>query len=166
MEPLSPEDKQKLSHILKGKGVPDLATRQLADRLSTHEALVKGGVCTYIVTDADPYGYAIAFCYKYGSHVLRYYEGLISRDAIRIGVSPRDWDEFAVDVSKLQQMSAKDYDKLKSLLDNNQISDSERSELELFKEGKKSHLGIILTTSHVQTSQNVVDPKAQLKLER
>ncbi|POW02053.1 hypothetical protein PSHT_12282 [Puccinia striiformis] len=81
--------------------------------------------------------------------------------------------EFAVDVSKLQQMSAKDYDKLKSLLDNNQISDSEskwwfisRSELELFKEGKKSHLGIILTTSHVQTSQNVVDPKAQLKLER
>ncbi|KAI7965358.1 hypothetical protein MJO29_003456 [Puccinia striiformis f. sp. tritici] len=81
--------------ILCGRGTPDLSTRQLANRLSTHEELVKRGVSTYIISDTDPYGYSITFCYKYGSWALQFYEGLTSRNAIRIGVSPMDWNELS-----------------------------------------------------------------------
>ncbi|KAI7959609.1 hypothetical protein MJO28_003400 [Puccinia striiformis f. sp. tritici] len=81
--------------ILCGRGTPDLSTRQLANRLSTHEELVKRGVSTYIISDANPYGYSITFCYKYGSWALQFYEGLTSRNAIRIGVTPMDWNELS-----------------------------------------------------------------------
>ncbi|KNF02630.1 hypothetical protein PSTG_04225 [Puccinia striiformis f. sp. tritici PST-78] len=149
-----------------GRGTPDLSTRQLANRLSTHEELVKRGVSTYIISDTDPYGYSITFCYKYGSWALQFYEGLTSRNAIRIGVSPMDWNEFNVHVSQIQPMDEEDYHKLKFLLDDNQISDSERSELEVFKEGQKSDLGIIFTSLDVQIAGNPQDTREKVNLEK
>ncbi|POV98891.1 hypothetical protein PSHT_13798, partial [Puccinia striiformis] len=134
-----------------GRGTPDLSTRQLANRLSTHEELVKRGVSTYIISDTDPYGYSITFCYKYGSWALQFYEGLTSRNAIRIGIQPMDEE---------------DYHKLKFLLDDNQISDSERSELEVFKEGQKSDLGIIFTSLDVQIAGNPQDTREKVNLEK
>ncbi|KAI7959608.1 hypothetical protein MJO28_003399 [Puccinia striiformis f. sp. tritici] len=63
-------------------------------------------------------------------------------------------------------MDEEDYHKLKFLLDDNQISDSERSELEVFKEGQKSDLGIIFTSLDVQIAGNPQDTREKVNLEK
>ena len=70
--------------MVTGKGVPDLATRQLVHLLSVSLPVL-------IITDCDPYGLEIFLTYKYGSLASCYYqEPLAAPLCWWLGVHPAD----------------------------------------------------------------------------
>ena len=76
--------------MVTGKGVPDLATRQLVYRLSTQFILP-----VVILTDCDPYGFVIALTYMFGSLAMAWApERLVVPSAIWLGLLPSDLGEL------------------------------------------------------------------------
>ena len=82
--------KRKFSRVLMvtGKGVPDLATRQLVSYLAI-------GLPVLILTDCDPYGLEIFLTYKYGSLASSYcQEPLAAPFSWWLGVHPADLQDL------------------------------------------------------------------------
>ena len=70
--------------LITGKGVPDLATRQLVSYLAI-------GLPVLILTDCDPYGFEIFLTYKFGSLASSYcQEPLAAPFSWWLGVHPAD----------------------------------------------------------------------------
>ena len=97
--------------MVTGKGVPDLATRQLVYRLTTQFILP-----VVILTDCDPYGFEIALTYKFGSLAMAWVpERLAVPSAIWLGLLPSDLDELGIEEESMRPLSREDRKKIQDL---------------------------------------------------
>ena len=97
--------------MVTGKGVPDLATRQLVYRLTTEFSLP-----TFILTDCDPYGIEIALTYKFGSLAMAWTpERLAVPSAIWLGLLPSDLGQLEIGEESMRPLSKEDRKKIQDL---------------------------------------------------
>ena len=97
--------------MVTGKGVPDLATRQLVYRLTTEFSLP-----TFILTDCDPYGIEIALTYKFGSLAMAWTpERLAVPSAIWLGLLPSDLCQLEIGEESMRPLSKEDRKKIQDL---------------------------------------------------
>ena len=97
--------------MVTGKGVPDLATRQLVYRLSTQFVLP-----VVILTDCDPYGFEIALTYKFGSLAMAWApERLAVPSAIWLGLLPSDLGALDIEEESMRLLSREDRKKIQDL---------------------------------------------------
>ena len=97
--------------MVTGKGVPDLATRQLVYRLTTQFILP-----VVILTDCDPYGFEIALTYKFGSLAMALApERLAVPSAIWLGLHPTDLDGLCIEEESMRPLSREDRKKIQDL---------------------------------------------------
>ena len=97
--------------MITGKGVPDLATRQLVYKLNTDLQLP-----VFLLTDCDPYGVEIALVYKFGSLAMTWApERLAVPSSILLGLLPSDIAKIGLPDSSMKQMSGDDFSKLQDL---------------------------------------------------
>jgi len=94
--------------MITGKGVPDLATRQLLYHLSSHLCLP-----VLILTDCDPYGLDIFLMYKFGSLAMTWAaEPLAVPSSVWLGFLPTDLEEFCISSSCMKLHSDQDRKKM------------------------------------------------------
>lgn len=104
---------------LKGKGYPDVATRQLVKSLSDN---LPSTIPIMALVDADPYGIDIALTYKYGSKSMKHQnEGLAARRVQWMGVSTADILEMGIDRDALLPITVHDQKKASSMLCSTEI---------------------------------------------
>ncbi|KAI9611901.1 hypothetical protein H4Q26_007986 [Puccinia striiformis f. sp. tritici PST-130] len=103
-------------------GYPDLASRMVACQLAKHPDIIQRKVPTYILTDGDPHGISIAIVYQYGGKCMSLYPGLVTPDAKRTGISPRDWHLLGINRGLLRPLEWSDYKKIDELLQLEDIS--------------------------------------------
>ena len=97
--------------MVTGKGVPDLATRQLVYRLCTQFILP-----VVILTDCDPYGIEIALTYKFGSLAMAWApERLAVPSAIWLGLLPSDLSELDIKEESMRPLSREDRKKIQDM---------------------------------------------------
>ena len=84
--------------MITGKGVPDLATRQLVYMLATKLLLP-----VMIMTDCDPYGVDICMMYKYGSLAMAWAaEPLAVPSSVWLGLLPSDISRLSIMSSSMK----------------------------------------------------------------
>ena len=106
--------------MVTGKGVPDLATRQLVHLLAT-----QCGLPVLLLTDCDPYGIEIALCYKFGSLAMAWApERLAVPSSLWIGLLPSDIGKLGIPDTSMLAMSGDDFKKLQDLHCRQHIRDS------------------------------------------
>ena len=128
--------------MVTGKGVPDLATRQLIYLLSSKFLLP-----VLILTDCDPYGLEIFLMYKYGSLAMSWAaEPLAVTTSVWLGLLPSELSDLEIgdssmkphsdlDTRKMMEMSRREY--LQEEADN----DGLRRELEMmWNIGRKAEI--------------------------
>lgn len=97
--------------MITGKGVPDLATRQLLYHLSSRQ-----GTPVIILTDCDPYGMDIFLMYKYGSLAMTWAnEPLAVPSSVWLGLLPTDLEEFNISSGCMKPHSEQDNKKMLEL---------------------------------------------------
>jgi DNA topoisomerase VI subunit A len=97
--------------MITGKGVPDLATRQLVYMLATQT-----GLPVMNMTDCDPYGVDICIMYKYGSLAMAWAaEPLAVPISIWLGLLPSDIARLDINASSMKPYSAQDCKKMVDL---------------------------------------------------
>ena len=88
--------------FITGKGMPDIATRQLVSLLSNSLPVL-------VLTDCDPYGLEIFFTYKFGSLASTWsQEPLAAPFSLWLGVHPTDLADLGVPDSSLKPHSVAD----------------------------------------------------------
>ena len=130
--------------MVTGKGVPDLATRQLVYRLTTQFLLP-----VVILTDCDPYGFEIALTYKFGSLAMAWApERLAVPSAIWLGLLPSDLEELGIEKESMRLLSREDRKKIQDLHLRDYINDfcpQLIEELEiLWRVGRKAEIQQVL----------------------
>jgi len=130
--------------MITGKGVPDLATRQLLYHLSSYLRIP-----VIILTDCDPYGMDIFLMYKYGSLAMTWAnEPLAVPSSVWLGLLPTDLDEFNISSDCMKPHSDQDHKKMLELnkrayLDPDQFDDCEELKIQLetmWKVGRKAEI--------------------------
>jgi len=97
--------------MITGKGVPDLATRQLVYILGT-----KMCIPVLILTDCDPYGVDISLMYKYGSLAMAWAaEPLAVPTSTWIGLHPSDVERISIPSSSMKAHTLQDSKKMVDL---------------------------------------------------
>ncbi|KAI7955057.1 hypothetical protein MJO28_005457 [Puccinia striiformis f. sp. tritici] len=112
---------------------PDLASRMVACQLAKHPDIIQRKVPTYILTDGDPHGISIAIVYQYGGKCMSLYPGLVTPDAKRTGISPRDWHLLGINRGLLRPLEWSDYKKIDELLQLEDISATYKKDLKDFE---------------------------------
>ena len=102
--------------MITGKGVPDLATRQLVRLLH-----LRADLPVLLLTDCDPYGLDIMLMYKFGSLAMTWAaEPLAVPSSVWLGLLPSDLDSLEIpvtstkvhteaDTKRLWEVSKRDY---------------------------------------------------------
>ena len=91
--------------MITGKGVPDLATRQLVYMLATQLCLP-----VLILTDCDPYGLDIFLMYKYSSLAMSWAaEPLAVTSSLWLGVLPSDLEPLGIPDASMKPHSKQAY---------------------------------------------------------
>ena len=125
--------------MVTGKGVPDLATRQLVYMLATKLMLP-----VMIMTDCDPYGVDICMMYKYGSLAMAWAaEPLAVPTAVWLGLLPSDITRLSIMPSSMKPHSAQDCKKMVDLNNRQYVREDVRlsGELEILWEmGRKAEI--------------------------
>ena len=94
--------------MITGKGVPDLATRQLVYRLATELLLP-----VMLLTDCDPYGMDIGLMYKFGSLAMSWCaESLAVPSSVWLGLLPSDVRLFGIGKQSTKPFSPEDWKKV------------------------------------------------------
>jgi len=106
--------------MVTGKGMPDLATRQLVYRLSTELLLP-----TFLLTDCDPYGLEIGLTYKFGSLAMAWApERLAVPSATLLGLLPSDVARLAIPPASMREFSEEDWKKVQDLHDRDYVREA------------------------------------------
>jgi len=125
--------------MITGKGVPDLATRQLVYMLATQM-----GLPIMIMTDCDPYGVDICMMYKYGSLAMAWAaEPLAVPTSVWLGLLPSDISRLSIKASSMKSHSAQDCKKMVDLNNRQYMREDMRlsGELEILWEmGRKAEI--------------------------
>ena len=125
--------------MITGKGVPDLATRQLVYMLATQM-----GLPVMIMTDCDPYGVDICMMYKYGSLAMTWVaEPLAVPTSVWLGLLPSDISRLSIKASSMKPHSAQDCKKMVDLNNRQYVREDMRlsGELEILWEmGRKAEI--------------------------
>ena len=125
--------------MITGKGVPDLATRQLVHILSSQL-----GLPIMIMTDCDPYGLDICMMYKYGSLAMAWAaEHLAVPTSVWLGLLPSDISRLSIMPSSMKLHSAQDRKKMMDLSSREYVTKDNRltEELEILWEmGRKAEI--------------------------
>eukprot|EP00092_Neocalanus_flemingeri_P018537 GFUD01020073.1.p1 GENE.GFUD01020073.1~~GFUD01020073.1.p1 ORF type:complete len:386 (-),score=150.16 GFUD01020073.1:180-1337(-) len=125
--------------MITGKGVPDLASRQLVYMLSSHL-----GIPVMIMTDCDPYGLDICMMYKYGSLAMSWAaESLAVPTSVWLGLLPSDISRLSIMPSSMKPHSAQDCKKMVDLSRREYVMEDPllRGELEvLWEMGRKAEI--------------------------
>jgi len=125
--------------MVTGKGVPDLATRQLIFMLATKMFLP-----VLILTDCDPYGVDICMMYKYGSLAMTWAaEPLAVPASVWLGLLPSDIDRLCIPSSSMKPHSAQDCKKMMDLHNRQYVKEDSllMDELEILWEmGRKAEI--------------------------
>ena len=125
--------------MITGKGVPDLATRQLVYMLATKLLLP-----IMIMTDCDPYGVDICMMYKYGSLAMAWAaEPLAVPSSVWLGLLPSDISRLSIMDSSMKLHSTQDYKKMVDLNNRQYVREDSKlcEELEILWElGRKAEI--------------------------
>lgn len=125
--------------MITGKGVPDLATRQLVYMLATKLLLP-----VMIMTDCDPYGVDICMMYKYGSLAMAWAaEPLAVPSSVWLGLLPSDISRLSIMSSSMKLHSTQDYKKMVDLNNRQYVRENRKlcDELEILWElGRKAEI--------------------------
>jgi meiotic recombination protein SPO11 len=125
--------------MITGKGVPDLASRQLVYMLS-----MQMGLPVMIMTDCDPYGVDICMMYKYGSLAMAWAaEPLAVPTSVWLGLLPSDISRLSIMSSSMKSHSDQDFKKMVDLNNRQYVREDMRlrGELEILWEmGRKAEI--------------------------
>lgn len=92
--------------ILKGKGYPDLNTKEFLSKISVD--LSKAEVPMIALVDCDPHGIDIYKVYKYGSESNPINDATNLSELKSIGVHTKDWSRYHVSVNGLIPLTHRD----------------------------------------------------------
>ncbi|KAF8604722.1 DNA topoisomerase IV, alpha subunit [Ceratobasidium sp. AG-I] len=150
--------------IITGKGYPDLATRQLVSIFSAdlppesvlflpYSSLTKfdqyftiaHSIPILILVDADAHGLEIVTTYKFGSRAMTHENDLLVAPRLEwIGVRHDDLVGLGVDLSRMLKLTARDRQKAECMLDNPNLEEDMRLELEtMLNTGYKAEIEIL-----------------------
>ena len=133
--------------MVTGKGVPDLATRQLVHLLSSQFKLP-----VLILTDCDPYGLEIFFMYKYGSLAMSWAaEPLAVSSSVWLGLLPSELSVLDIGNSSMKPHSDMDTRKMM------EMSKREYLQLESENEGLRRELEIMWDIGRKAEIQQIVE---------
>lgn len=125
--------------MITGKGVPDLATRQLVYMLASKLQLP-----VMIMTDCDPYGVDICMMYKYGSLAMAWAaEPLAVTSSVWLGLLPSDISRLSIMNTSMKLHSPQDCKKMVDLNNRQYVREDRKlcSELEiLWDMGRKAEI--------------------------
>ena len=97
--------------MVTGKGMPDLASRQLVYRLATEFQLP-----VLLPPDCDPYGLEIALTYKFGSLAMAWApERLAVPSSLWLGLLPSDVAKLGIPPESMRPLSTDDRKKVQNL---------------------------------------------------
>ncbi|GJN90694.1 hypothetical protein Rhopal_003708-T1 [Rhodotorula paludigena] len=127
--------------LFTGKGYPDLATRELLNRLARELP----DVPIFALVDADPHGLDILSVYRFGSSLQSHdADNLVVPRIQWLGLKGTEWDALDIDRDELLLLTAKDRTKALAMLRRPTLPDEWRRELEyMLHLGRKAEIQIL-----------------------